>query len=70
MRRCKHAWDVVGRSYNPSQRVDVKSATGESLYIVERLLLGTTTVSLRCSKCGDVTTKRILGKWTDEEAKA
>lgn len=66
MKRCRHRWDVVGRAYSPPHSIEFKSAGGSALDVVDRLMSGWTTVSLRCSVCGDVAARQIIGRWSED----
>lgn len=66
---CDHCWREVSRSWVPPC-AKVRSGGGwysptemsaERAYL-ERLVSGSTVVGLRCSKCGDVASRTMLGK--------
>ena len=57
---CFHKWEEKERIQ--TRRMDKFRGEGSmSEYLAERLLLGVTTIVLKCSKCGDVKSKEFLG---------
>jgi hypothetical protein len=57
----RHQWRIEGQAYAPP-RPELYKGTTISTYLAERVTWGVTTFVLRCSKCGRVETKEVLGE--------
>lgn len=65
-RRCKHQWVDTGQHYAPPtamKNVEADGILGEMM--LNRMMLGTTIISQRCSVCGEPRTLALLGKFIE-----
>lgn len=53
-----HDWQETGRTFTGTRPVEASWVTAADL---ERLAMGVTVIALRCSECGDVTSRELLG---------
>ena len=62
----RHRWDVVGTSFTPPNgEMHVKGRGPEAAHLCNVALVGLTTISLRCTECGDVKVREVYGKWQE-----
>lgn len=59
--RCKHRWVETGRKVRPHAE-SFKFGGGFWAEEYSDLVYGYTIISLRCSECGDVKTKKLRGE--------
>lgn len=60
MKRCRHIWTEMRRSYSPPRLNAELERGSESL--VRQLTFGVTTVELRCEACGEVKETLLTGR--------
>jgi len=54
---CNHDWEIIQKTVSP-QFTNIPSC---SEYMAERMLLGITTVYLKCKKCSKLQLQEMLG---------
>lgn len=63
--KCKCKWVEVGRTYNASDVEELEGlrlrGTG-AINLMRELTFGRTNIELKCSECGDVGFRSVIGK--------
>jgi hypothetical protein len=62
-----HKWEIAGVDYVPPLATFNFKAAGQD--VIDRAMCGQSVVHLRCSVCGDISQRRVLGKfeWTADK---
>ena len=61
---CKHKWVEARRVHSPSVIQHLKTGGGCSEHFARELIFGVTSIELRCTLCGDVAERRLIGDHT------
>lgn len=61
----KHEWKEFKRVFVPPIRLGELQGVGEE--VLKQILFGITSIELRCIKCGDISSKVILGDMVEKK---
>jgi len=64
--KCKHQWEEQGRSFTAQVQNLEMGWSFDGGQMARELINGTTWIMLRCSKCGDVATRHLVGIYPAE----
>lgn len=64
---CKHNWEIVSTDYTPGFLLEGNVIDGSGVELASRAKAGTTHIYQKCTKCGAIQQKDVVGKFIKED---